>query len=133
MRRREILSCHHDSLAARPTRPVIYSEAGAELAQRTPPVKPGETLKLYCSSRGGDPLPVITWRKNSVPVSPGGLDVDSLSGTVTSTILLTDISGQEQGASISCTADNSALIPAQTTSVSLDIIGNILSRLSCSV
>ena len=59
-----------------------------------------------------------------MPVSPVGLDVDSLSGTVTSTILLTDIKLEDQGAAISCTADNSALIPAQTTTVILDIIGN---------
>ena len=58
-----------------------------------------------------------------MPVSPVGLDVDSLSGTVTSTILLTDIKLEDQGAQISCTADNSALIPAQTTTVILDIIG----------
>ena len=108
---------------APPTKPTIYSEAGTELVLRTHPLNLGSSLKLYCSSRGGEPLPAISWRKNSMPVSPVGLDVDSLSGTVTSTILLTDIKLEDQGAQISCTADNSALIPAQTTTVILDIIG----------
>ena len=112
-------------LPARPTRPVIYSEAGQEILQRTQPLQVGSSLKLYCSSGGGDPPPSITWRKNSVPQSPVGLEVDSQSGTVTSTILLTDLSDLDQGAAVTCTADNSALIPAQSTTVLLDIIGNI--------
>ena len=58
-------------------------------------------------------------------MSPVGFGVDSVSGLVTSTLVLSDLTSQDQGAIISCTAVNSGLIAAQTTSVILDIIGKI--------
>ena len=93
---------------------------------RTAPLGLGSSLKLYCSSGGGEPTPSLTWRKDSVPVSPVGFAVDSVSGLVTSTLVLSDLTTQDQGAVISCTAVNSGLIAAQTTSVILDIIGESL-------
>ena len=92
---------------------------------RTAPLELGSSLRLYCSSGGGEPSPSLTWRKEGVPVAPVGFAVDSVRGLVTSTLLLTELTAQDQGATISCTAVNSGLIAAQTTSVSLDIIGKL--------
>ena len=63
-------------LAARPTPPVIYSDDGHEILDRTKPVKLGSDLKLYCTSQGGDPAPSISWRRGGVPVPAHGQDVD---------------------------------------------------------
>ena len=107
---------------------MITSETGAEVVVRTEPMKLGSSLKLYCSSGGGDPTPSLSWRKDSVPVSPVGFGVDSVSGLVTSTLVLSDLTTLDQAAVISCTAVNSGLIAAQTTSVILDIIGEAASE-----
>ena len=49
-------------------------------------------------------------------------DIDSVSGRVTST-MVTTVTPSDQGASVSCTADNSHLVQAQSASVVLDVIG----------
>ena len=49
-------------------------------------------------------------------------DIDSVSGRVTSTMVIT-VTQSDQGASVSCTADNSALVQPQSASVVLDVIG----------
>ena len=46
-----------------------------------------------------------------------------MSGRVTSTLVIT-VSPGDQGASVTCTADNSALLQPQSASVVLDVIGN---------
>ena len=89
---------------------------------RTAPLGLGSSLKLYCSSGGGEPTPSLTWRKDSVPVSPVGFAVDSVSGLVTSTLVLSDLTTMDQGAVISCTAVISGLIAVQTTSVVLEAV-----------
>lgn len=109
-------------LVARPTKPVIYSDDGMEILHRTRPVKLGANLKLYCTSEGGDPAPSINWRRGGVPVSAVGQDVDNISGRVTSTAIISGLKLSDQGAQVTCTADNSALIQPQTTSVILDVI-----------
>ena len=45
-------------------------------------------------------------------------------GRVTSTVLITDLSAEDQGSVVTCTAHNSVLIQPQTASVVLDVIGN---------
>ena len=130
-------------LAARPTPPVIYSDDGHEILDRTKPVKLGSDLKLYCTSQGGDPAPSISWRRGGVPVPAHGQDVDNISGRVRSTVIISDLKASDQRSKVTCTADNSALIQPQTTSITLDVIGNdffdriflffLLSLLSCSV
>ena len=45
-----------------------------------------------------------------------------MSGRVTST-MVTTVTPADQGASVSCTADNSHLVQAQSASVVLDVIG----------
>ena len=58
-----------------------------------------------------------------VPIPAVGQDVDNISGRVTSTVVISGLRLSDQGAQVTCTADNSALIQPQTTSVILDVIG----------
>lgn len=109
-------------LVARPTKPVVFSEDGLQILHRTKPVKVGGDLKLYCTSEGGDPPPSLSWRKAKVPLSAVGQDVDSLSGRVTSTVVISGLTPEDQGAMVTCTADNSVLIQPQTATVLLDVI-----------
>lgn len=111
--------------AARPAQPVIYSQAGLQLGDWTDPTFLAGEVRLYCTSRGGDPTPTIVWRKDHVPVSAVGLDVDSASGEVRSTLVIRNISTSDQGSLISCTASNSHLVEPTSTSVKLDVIGEI--------
>ena len=114
--------------AARPTPPVIFSVDGHEILDRTKPVKLGSDLKLYCTSQGGDPAPSISWRRGGVPVPAHGQDVDNISGRVRSTVIISYLKASDQGAKVTCTADNSALIQPQTTSITLDVIGKIFEK-----
>ena len=107
---------------------MIYSDDGIEVTHRTKPVRVGSDLKLYCISEGGEPAPALTWRRASVPVVAASQEVDSLGGRITSTVLITGVSQGDQGAAVTCTADNSALLQPQTASVVLDVIGNTSSR-----
>jgi len=109
-------------LVVRPTRPVIFSDDGKEVDDRTQPVPEGGDLKLYCRTSNGDPMPVVSWRKAGVPVNPDGLDTDAARGLVTSTLILRRLTRADQGSLVSCTAFNSDLIPALTTSVKIDIL-----------
>ena len=67
-------------VSARPTHPVIYSEAGQQILRRTSPVQVATDLKLYCSSEAGDPAPSLAWRRAGVPLPAVGQEVDKLSG-----------------------------------------------------
>ena len=58
-----------------------------------------------------------------MPLSAVGQDVDSLSGRVTSTVVISGLTPEDQGAMVTCTADNSVLIQPQTATVLLDVIG----------
>lgn len=102
---------------------MVFSEDGLQILHRTKPVKVGGDLKLYCTSEGGDPPPSLSWRKAKVPLSAVGQDVDSLSGRVTSTVVISGLTPEDQGAMVTCTADNSVLIQPQTATVLLDVIG----------
>ena len=112
-------------VVARPAQPVIYSQAGAELGERTHPLALGGEVRLYCTTEGGDPTPTIVWRKDNVPLPAVGLDVDSASGQVRSTVLISHISSSDQGSTVSCTATNSRLVEPTFSSVKLDVIGEI--------
>jgi len=109
-------------LVVRPTKPVIYSDDGKILEFRTMPVPEGSDLKLYCESKNGDPTPTLSWRKNQVPLNPVGLDTDAVTGRVISTIFLRNLDRSDQGAVVSCTVENSDLIPPQSVSVRIDIL-----------
>jgi len=109
-------------LVVRPSRPVIFSDDGKEVEVRTQPVPEGGDLKLYCRTSNGDPMPAVTWRKAGVPVNPDGLDTDAARGRVTSTLILRRLTRADQGSVVSCTAFNSDLIPALSTSVKIDIL-----------
>ena len=80
--------------------PVIFSEEGEELVLRTRPIKIGDSLKMYCSSEGGDPPPTISWRRGGVPVPAHGQDVDTVSGRVTSTVIIRNIGAADLGAQV---------------------------------
>ena len=58
-----------------------------------------------------------------MPLSAVGQEVDSLSGRVTSTVVISGLTQEDQGAKVTCTADNSVLIQPQTATVLLDVIG----------
>ena len=103
---------------------MIYSDDGIEVTHRTKPVRIGSDLKLYCISQGGDPAPALTWRRANVPMAAASQDIDSLSGRITSTLVINGLSQSDQGATVTCTADNSALVQPQSASVILDVIGN---------
>ena len=75
---------------------MVFSEDGLQIVHRTKPVKVGGDLKLYCTSEGGDPLPTLSWRKAQVPWSAVGQDVDSLSGRVTSTVVISGLTQEDQ-------------------------------------
>ena len=125
-------------LVARPGLPTISTEAGVELASHTPPHPPGQDLRLHCQVgggvvragvyravlqvRGGEPTPTLSWRLAGSPVQPVSHSVDSVAGTVRSTVVVPDLSPAHQGAELSCTAANSDLVPAQTTAVSLQLL-----------
>ena len=83
----------------------------------------GGTLKLYCRSQDGDPLPSLSWRRGGVPLPAAGQNLDTVAGVVTSSVIIDQVATGDQGLEISCTADNSVLIQPQTSSVKLDIIG----------
>ena len=65
---------------------------------RTAPVRTGQSIKLYCTSEGGDPAPSISWRRGGVPLPAAGQDVDNVSGRVTSSVVISNLSQQDQGA-----------------------------------
>ena len=111
-------------VSARPSKPVILSEDGEKIGERTKPVELGGTVKLYCRSKDGDPLPSLSWRRGGVPVPAAGQSLDTVAGVVTSSVVIDQVTLGDQGLEISCTADNSVLIQPQTSSVKLDIIGN---------
>jgi len=109
-------------LVVRPTKPVIYSDDGKVLEFRTMPVPEGSDLKLYCKTKYGDPTPTLSWRKNQVPLNPVGLDSDTATGRVISTIFLRNLDRSDQGAVVSCTVQNSDLILPQSVSIRIDIL-----------
>ena len=75
---------------------MVFSEDGLEILHRTKPVTVGGDVKLYCTSEGGDPPPTLSWRKAKVPLSAVGQDVDSLSGRVTSTVVISGLTQEDQ-------------------------------------
>ena len=75
---------------------MVFSDDGLQIVHRTKPVKVGGDLKLYCTSEGGDPPPTLSWRKAQVPWSAVGQDVDSLSGRVTSTVVISGLTQEDQ-------------------------------------
>ena len=87
------------------------------------PLMVGGELRLYCSSRGGEPRPNIVWRKDDVPLAAAGLDFDSRSGLVRSSLVISQISSRDQASNISCTATNSDLVEPVTSTVTLQVIG----------
>ena len=118
-------------LPARPSKPLIYSSAGKEVEEVAGPVREGGEVRLYCSTQGGDPTPTIVWRKDSVPLPAAGLDIDQASGQVRSTLVISGISSRDQASNISCTATNSELVEPVTSTVSLQVIGEIPGHLVC--
>ena len=102
---------------------MIYSQEGEVLQGRTGPLSLGGEVRLYCTTGGGEPTPSIVWRKNSIPLPAVGLEVDSASGQVRSTVVISEISSRDQGSTVSCTATNSHLVEPATSSVSLEVIG----------
>ena len=103
-------------LSAQPSKPQISSQAGLEVVE-------GGEVRLYCTTQGGDPTPTITWRKNSVPLPAVGLDIDSTSGQVRSTLVISQISSRDQASNVSCTATNSELVEPVTSTVTIQVIG----------
>ena len=103
-------------LPARPGKPQISSQAGLEVVE-------GGEVRLYCTTKGGDPTPTITWRKDSVPLPAVGLDIDNTSGQVRSSLVISQISSRDQASNVSCTATNSDLVEPVTSSVIIQVIG----------
>ena len=67
---------------------MIFSEDGEKMGDRTKPVGLDGVLKLYCRSQDGDPLPSLSWRRGGVPVPAAGQSIDSVAGSVTSSVII---------------------------------------------
>ena len=80
-------------------------------------------MRLYCTTQGGDPTPSIVWRKDDVPLPAVGLDIDTATGLVRSSLVISQISSRDQASNISCTATNSDLVEPVTSTVTLQVIG----------
>ena len=83
----------------------------------------GGEVRLYCTTQGGDPTPSIVWRKDDVPMPAVGLDIDTATGLVRSSLIISQISSRDQASNISCTATNSDLVEPVTSTVTLQVIG----------
>ena len=83
----------------------------------------GGEVRLYCTTQGGDPTPSIVWRKDDVPLPAVGLDIDTATGQVRSSLVISQISSRDQASNISCTASNSDLVEPVTSTVTLQVIG----------
>ena len=80
-------------------------------------------MRLYCTTQGGDPTPTIVWRKDDVPLPAVGLAIDTNSGLVRSTVVISQISSRDQASNVSCTATNSELVEPVTSTVTIQVIG----------
>ncbi|XP_053307541.1 nephrin [Spea bombifrons] len=96
-----------------PNTPIIEGYSG-------PTVKAGETLKLICVSRSGNPLATLQWLKNDEVVSTRW-ETDALTQSSRSHLTLV-IAPEDNMAVVTCEAMNHVTPQALGTSIMLDVV-----------
>ncbi|XP_053908581.1 nephrin-like [Cuculus canorus] len=83
----------------------------------SPHVRAGETLRLRCLVRGGNPPPSLHWDKDGVPLAVPWV----AAGPLTSSQLVLLVGAGDDGVTLRCSARSPVPPPAPTTSVTISV------------
>lgn len=102
--------------------PRIFTDDGQLLFDLTKPVEERVALTLVCETRGGDPLPRLSWWRGKSLIDPMMENVDRTNGIVRNTLSLQNLQRTNQGEKITCKAANTNLTSPQSATVAINMV-----------
>ena len=88
-------------------------------SDETAVLRAGQTIELRCTAKGGNPIPNLTFTKNGIPYGPASKPFQSIHSYV--------VTARDNGAKISCLAQNQADRHAESKQIQLNVLCKFIS------
>eukprot|EP00094_Tigriopus_californicus_P006982 TCALIF_06722-PB protein Name:"Similar to Nphs1 Nephrin (Rattus norvegicus)" AED:0.15 eAED:0.15 QI:0/0.73/0.56/0.93/0.46/0.5/16/48/873 len=102
-----------------PGTPTIFDESGQEARTVVGPYLEGDSIILQCIASGGDPVPQVTWWRDSHLLDSSY--ETTFSQTVQNTLTIDKVSRKDLGAILTCQASNNNISIPVSTRVTVDL------------
>lgn len=102
-----------------PGTPTIFDESGQEARTVVGPYLEGDSIILQCIASGGDPVPQVTWWRDSHLLDSSF--ETTFSQTVQNTLTIDKVSRKDLGAILTCQASNNNISIPVSTRVTVDL------------